>query len=79
MVDASEIPPHRIYPIGIPVPQIFVAQRRDGVWDVVDGLQRLSTIFQFVGILQDEGKTRLPPLVLEKTKPGVAGTKQVWL
>ena len=54
--------------LGIPIPQIFVAQRKDGVWDVVDGLQRLSTIFQFVGILKDEKGNALPPLVLEKTK-----------
>jgi hypothetical protein len=40
--------------LGIPIPQIFVAQRPDGVWDVVDGVQRLSTMFQFVGILRDE-------------------------
>jgi len=37
--------------LGIPIPQIFVSQRADGVWDVVDGLQRLSTIFEFAGIL----------------------------
>ena len=30
--------------LGIPIPPIFVSQRPDGVWDVVDGLQRLSTI-----------------------------------
>ncbi len=54
--------------LGIPVPQVFVAQRKDGVWDVVDGLQRLSTIFQFVGVLKDENDNLLPPLVLEKTK-----------
>lgn len=53
--------------LGIPVPQIFVAQRPDGVWDVVDGLQRLSTIFQFAGILLDEEKKVLPPLTLEST------------
>jgi len=53
--------------LGIPIPQIFVAQRADGVWDVVDGLQRLSTIFQFVGILLDEEKNLLPPLTLEST------------
>jgi len=53
--------------LGIPVPQIFVAQRPDGVWDVVDGLQRLSTIFQFAGILIDEEEMRLPPLTLEAT------------
>lgn len=53
--------------LGIPVPQIFVAQRSDGIWDVVDGLQRLSTIFEFVGILLDENKKVLPPLTLEAT------------
>jgi hypothetical protein len=53
--------------LGIPIPQIFVAQRPDGVWDVVDGLQRLSTIYQFVGILKNEGGALIPPLTLEKT------------
>ena len=39
--------------LGIPLPQIFVSQREDGVWEVVDGLQRLSSIFQFMGKLRD--------------------------
>lgn len=61
--------------LGIPVPPIFVAQRNDGVWDVIDGLQRLSTIFQFLGILKDEEDILVPPLVLEKTKylPSLVG------
>ena len=54
--------------IGIPLPPIFVSQRKDGIWDVVDGLQRLSTIFQFMGVLKDEKSEKVPPLVLEKTK-----------
>ena len=53
--------------LGIPIPPIFVSQRKDGVWDVVDGLQRLSTIYQFVGVLRDENNEVLPPLVLEGT------------
>lgn len=53
--------------LGIPIPQVFVAQRPDGVWDVVDGLQRLSTIFEFVGILRDENGNNLAPLRLEST------------
>jgi Protein of unknown function DUF262 len=63
--------------LGIPIPTIFVSQREDGVWDVVDGLQRLSTIYQFNGILRDEKDNLLPPLVLEKTKylPSLAGKK----
>jgi len=54
--------------LGIPIPPIFVSQRPDGVWDVVDGLQRLSTIYQFVGILKDEKGKLVDPLVLEDTK-----------
>lgn len=40
--------------LGIPVPTIFVSQRPDGVWDVIDGVQRLSTLLQFVGVYADE-------------------------
>ena len=54
--------------LGIPIPQIFVAQRDDGVWDVVDGLQRLSTVYQLVGILRDENDDLLDPLMLTKTE-----------
>lgn len=58
--------------LGIPLPSIFVAQREDGVWDVVDGLQRISTILSFVGELKkeqdDDGTERdAAPLVLEAT------------
>ncbi len=54
--------------LGIPVPPIFVSQRADGIWDVVDGLQRLSTIFQLVGILKDEKEKLVSPLILNETK-----------
>ena len=54
--------------LGIPIPSIFVSQREDGVWDVVDGLQRLSTIFQFMGILKDEDGKPVPALKLRATK-----------
>jgi Protein of unknown function DUF262 len=53
--------------LGIPLPPIFVSQRKDGVWDVIDGLQRLSTLFQFVGILKDDNEKIIPPLALSKT------------
>jgi len=49
--------------IGIPIPPIFVQQRRDGVWEIIDGLQRVSTILEFVGVLKNEN-----PKPLEKTK-----------
>ena len=64
--------------LGIPIPSIFVSQRKDGVWDVVDGLQRLSTIFEFIGILKDEQDIAVPPSVLVKTDylPSLEG--KVW-
>jgi uncharacterized protein with ParB-like and HNH nuclease domain len=46
--------------LGIPLPSVFVFQRKDGVWDVIDGVQRLSTIFQFLGILKDPAGNLLP-------------------
>ena len=52
----------------IPVPSIFVSQRKDGVWDVIDGQQRLSTLFQLVGVLRDEDDELKPPLKLTSTK-----------
>ncbi|MFM2643538.1 DUF262 domain-containing protein [Vibrio chagasii] len=37
--------------LGIPIPPIFVAEDDNGRWEVVDGLQRISTIFAFFGLL----------------------------
>lgn len=54
--------------LGIPIPSVFVAQRNDGVWDVVDGVQRLSTIFEFTGILKDDAGKLFPPLSLVGTE-----------
>lgn len=53
--------------LNIPIPSIFVSQNDDGVWDVIDGVQRLSTIFQFVGIFRDENDKLIEPMVLLKT------------
>lgn len=63
--------------LGIPIPPVFVSQRQDGVWDVVDGLQRLSTIYQLVGLLKKESCERYDPLVLDATKylPSLEGKK----
>lgn len=35
--------------LGIPVPSLFMAANKDGTWEVVDGVQRLSTLIHFVG------------------------------
>jgi len=63
--------------IGLPIPQIFVSQREDGIWDVVDGLQRLSTIYEFAGILRDENGKVLPHLTLDAADslPSLMGKK----
>ncbi|MEV7020919.1 DUF262 domain-containing protein [Kitasatospora sp. NPDC093558] len=51
--------------LGIPIPPIFVAARSDGVWDVVDGVQRLSTLFRFMAELKDsDGILDLPEPLL---------------
>jgi len=35
--------------LGIPVPNLFMATNANGTWEVVDGVQRLSTIVHFAG------------------------------
>ena len=39
--------------IGIPIPSLFVFETASGVWELVDGLQRVSTILEFMGVLKD--------------------------
>ena len=41
--------------LGFPVPPLFFAQNEEGVLEVVDGVQRLSTLLQLRGILQQIG------------------------
>ena len=52
--------------LGIPLPSVFLFQRKDGVLDVVDGLQRISTILRFMGELKGEDGDVLSPLVMGK-------------
>lgn len=47
--------------LGIPTPAIFVAETESGVWELVDGLQRLSTILEFFGSLKDADGNPVPP------------------
>jgi len=60
--------------LGIPVPSIFVYQDQSGIWELVDGLQRVSSILQFFGVLEGE-----EPLELEGTKyiPTLEGIKWI--
>jgi hypothetical protein len=50
--------------LGIPFPSLFVSQNPHGTWDVIDGLQRLSTILQLTGDLRDVNGEPVAPLVL---------------
>lgn len=52
--------------LGVPVPNLFMATNRDGTWELVDGVQRLSTLIQFAGSETARKKLGLDiPLVLE--------------
>ena len=64
--------------LGIPLPPVFVSQRPDGVWDVIDGLQRLSTIFQFAGTLKDNSGAQIEPLKLAKAKYLPSLEDKIW-
>lgn len=35
--------------LGIPVPSLFMATNKDSTWEVIDGLQRLTTIINYIG------------------------------
>lgn len=63
--------------LGIPVPPIFVFQRDTGVWELIDGLQRISTVLQLMGDLRHPDQGHYAPLTLEGTNllPGLAGMK----
>ncbi|MBO9473270.1 DUF262 domain-containing protein [Shimia sp. R10_1] len=54
--------------LGIPVPPIFVYQDADGVWELIDGLQRISTVLQLTGDLTGARATELGPLILNGTR-----------
>ncbi|MBC7161236.1 MAG: DUF262 domain-containing protein [Immundisolibacter sp.] len=45
----------------LPIPQIFVIENQDGVLELIDGLQRTSTVLQFI----DPDSVGLDPLTLE--------------
>lgn len=67
--------------LGIPIPPIFVFQDEEGKWELIDGLQRLSTIFEFCGVLRDPNGKIAEPSTLEGTKflPGLANKRwQIW-
>lgn len=51
-----------------PLPSIFVAATHDGKWDLLDGLQRMTAVFEFMGILRNSDGNHVPPLALQGTE-----------
>lgn len=57
--------------LGIPVPSLFMATNNDGTWEVIDGVQRLSTIINFAAEKISQARKRIEkeePLVLRELK-----------
>lgn len=54
--------------LGIPIPSIFVFEKEDGAWELIDGLQRVSTILEFMGLLKDPDGGMIAPSILDATK-----------
>lgn len=54
--------------LGIPLPSIFVFEKEGGNWELIDGLQRISTILEFMGRLRKPEGGLHPPSILEATK-----------
>lgn len=46
--------------MGIPTPPIFIAQKKGSKWTIVDGLQRISSILQIMGLLEVKDTTGQP-------------------
>jgi hypothetical protein len=64
--------------IGIPVPPAFVYENDNGTWELIDGLQRISTILEFMGLLRDPdtGELKRSRLLRTKYLPSLDGI--VW-
>lgn len=54
--------------LGIPIPSIFVFEREDSSWELIDGLQRTSTILEFMGKLLGPDRQLVPPSILDATR-----------
>ena len=65
--------------IGMPLPSIFVYQNENGVWELIDGLQRISTIFEFLGELKNEKNEKVIAPKLLKTHILTSLDGMTWL
>lgn len=64
--------------LGIPLPSIFVFENEDGDWELIDGLQRVSTILEFMGKLKDPDGGVKAPSILEATRYLPSLYNSVW-
>lgn len=65
--------------LGIPLPSVFVFEKDDSTWELIDGLQRISTILEFMGELKDPATGQpQPPIALVATKYLPSLDKAVW-
>ncbi len=64
--------------LGIPVPPIFVFEKEDATWELIDGLQRISTLLEFMGELKGPAGQPKPPTALVATKYLPSLDKAVW-
>jgi hypothetical protein len=64
--------------IGIPIPPAFVYENDNGTWELIDGLQRISTVLEFMGVLRDPDSGAIKRSKMLKTKylPSLQGV--VW-
>jgi hypothetical protein len=64
--------------LGLPIPPVFVSQQPSGKWELIDGLQRISTLLELFGELKAKDGSVKPQLVMTSTKylPGLEG--RVW-
>lgn len=54
--------------LGLPIPPIFVSQQPSGKWELIDGLQRVSTLLELFGELKGRDGVVKPQLTLTATK-----------
>ncbi|SFK29551.1 DUF262 domain-containing protein [Brevibacillus centrosporus] len=41
-----------------PIPPVFVIERNDGIYELIDGLQRITTVLRFFGVQEIEGENK---------------------
>lgn len=51
--------------LGLPIPSLFFYQDKLARWEVVDGIQRLSTIYQFCNVLKDSNDKIIETFTLQ--------------